>query len=246
MVDQRYNLVTFTPDDDGDVRVYLKLNGYFVLTSGVRPNITQAKIPYTEYAKFNGNPLRRGRLSFWHTVAPESTAGGGALFRERIERRRRAAEADVSYAGMRIVEVQPSIVGNVLGQGTAGGIFNKDGAGPVGPAAPIVAEYLAFIADARERLIPPRAGGVGPARGKNGPGGPQRLERRRRPGRGPSAGLEVGTECGVRSDVRTRTAGTTAAHLPPISHPTASRAVAVQTVLTPSSVIPHRAIPSRI
>jgi hypothetical protein len=128
MAEIRYNLVTFTPDDEVETSITLQLDGDFTRSTGVKPDVTRAKVPYYEMARLGGNPLRRGTLKFWYSSSP---LGGKAT-----------GTPDVAYTGMRIVEVQPYGVG----------VVRK------GPPVPIVAEWLLFIADERERLTPPRGG----------------------------------------------------------------------------------------
>jgi hypothetical protein len=97
MAETRNSFVTFTADDDGRL-MFLTLLEPFVLTAGVRPNFTQAKVPWSEFLKLKGSPRQRGTLAFWFTLAPG------------------AGEPDVVYKGMRIVEVRASEIKVVRGQ----------------------------------------------------------------------------------------------------------------------------------
>lgn len=97
MAETRSNLVTFTADDDGRP-MFLTLLEPFVITAGVRPNFTQAKVPWSEFLKLKGPPRQRGTLAFWFSFAPG------------------AGDPDVVYKGMRIVEVRASEVKVPRGQ----------------------------------------------------------------------------------------------------------------------------------
>jgi uncharacterized membrane protein YgcG len=94
MAETAENLVTFTPDDADGVYVFLKLTEPFVLQRGLKPDVLRAVVPWTEFAKFQDNPIRSGTLRFWGATLP----GGNR-------------EADAEYKNMRVVEVAPTQMG---------------------------------------------------------------------------------------------------------------------------------------
>lgn len=130
MPEIRTNLVTFTPLDEESTRVFLTLPQPFVIKTGLRPDVVRAVVPYTEYDKLGGKPIRTGRLDFWYSSLPPT-------------RPRQRGWPDVSYVDMRIVDVEPGDVGIPAGQSTAR-----------------VVEYTLLLSDFRERFVPPRGGRV--------------------------------------------------------------------------------------
>jgi len=122
--DKRLNYVTFLPDGANVARmtsrVYLKLEGEFVLTAGVRPSgPNRAILPYTEFAKLfdkDGIFRPRGAIEFWESL-PD---GDGPPTPKHW------------IGSINIVFCEPMSYGT-----------------PVGEAQPIITEYRLFLSDRR-------------------------------------------------------------------------------------------------
>jgi hypothetical protein len=67
-----YNLVTYTPANGP--RVFLTLEGEFVMRVGVEPTINRATIPFDQYALIEPHLYKAGRVEFWFTRDPRQTA----------------------------------------------------------------------------------------------------------------------------------------------------------------------------
>jgi len=99
----REALVTFKPDAEKNKptarRLYLRLEGPFVLSGGLQPNINRAVTPYTEFAKLGSSAAFRdlGTIEFWFTRKPGDYA------------------PDHAISNVRIVDVEPLGFGRVQG-----------------------------------------------------------------------------------------------------------------------------------
>lgn len=98
-LDKKFNLVSFTPD--GGERIFLQLEGEFVLSAGVAPNVNRAIVPFGEFDKLQNKDgiADLGTIEFWFSSSPED---GG--------------EPDHKIAGVRIVDAEPVELGIPRGQ----------------------------------------------------------------------------------------------------------------------------------
>jgi hypothetical protein len=145
-MDQKFNYITFDFDpsapaqlqDDGTsppsdatpVRIFLKADGEFVWSCGLEPNVNRFLVPFTEFDKLAGKPDRTGTLNFWYSSDPNAAAG---------------SKPDFTLKQMRVIDVAANQVGECKET-------------PGGNSTFRVVEYVLFIADFRESIVPPRGG----------------------------------------------------------------------------------------
>jgi hypothetical protein len=131
---QLFNFVTFTPEGVSlSERVFLTLEGDFVLQTGVEPNVNRAIVPQAEYLKLAGNVGKPGKIEFFYSSNPlPEPLGQGA-----------GATPDHTHGGVRIVEITPGRFGRVSGA-----------------AADTVIWWTLYFGDVRERFGPPYGGRV--------------------------------------------------------------------------------------
>ncbi len=139
-MDQKFNIITFTVtgghvDDNGGPTLTLKLDGEWVISCGLEPNINRAIVPFTEFDKLPAgpsgggpNPDQIGTINFYYSADP---AKGG--------------KPDYSIQNVRIVDVAANLVAECK-------------ATPAGKSTLRIAEYVLFFADFREKIVPPRGG----------------------------------------------------------------------------------------
>jgi hypothetical protein len=128
MIERRFNLVTFLPDDEGASRLFLKLESEWILSAGIEPNVNSAVVPYTEFNKLGSKIGRTGTIEFWHTSSP--LEGGN--------------KPDTLQHDVCIVDVEPLTVG-IPHQDLLAGVER-------------VVEFRLIFADFRRRLVAPRGG----------------------------------------------------------------------------------------
>ena len=81
----RFNLITFRPDVEGVApRIFLKLDGGWKRTAGLKPDINRAFVSYHEFAKLGGDANVIGTVEFWYTASPVGGTPDVALKGERI------------------------------------------------------------------------------------------------------------------------------------------------------------------
>jgi len=89
-IEVRESLVTFRPDAVKNiptpVRLYLRLEGSFVLSGGLQPNINRVVTPYTEFDKLGRGAAFQdlGTIEFWFTRKPGDYKPDHAIANVRI------------------------------------------------------------------------------------------------------------------------------------------------------------------
>lgn len=95
---KRFNIVTFRPD--GGSRIFLSLEGQWVMSAGLKPNVNRAIVPFTQFDLLSKGDafLDAGTVEFWFSTRPGQSAA-----------------PDVSLAGWRIVDVEATESGTPRG-----------------------------------------------------------------------------------------------------------------------------------
>jgi hypothetical protein len=134
-LNKKFNLVCFKVDDDGP-RIFIQLEGEFVLSAGIAPNVNRALVPHGEFDKLveKDGIKTLGTVEFWFSDEPTRQVDPDDPDDED-------PKPDHSIAGVRLVDVEPVKIGV-----------------PRGQTAPRIVQYRLILADMRERFVDWRGG----------------------------------------------------------------------------------------
>src|SRR5437763_1304610 len=122
----RYNLVTFTADAvdtkalglspdhallagvPASPRLFLTLEGPWVMSAGLKPNLNRAIVPCHQFDLLGGVVDRTGKIDFWYTNRPPDLDEEGFNPGQPVR-------ADVTIENVRIVDVEHSKIGQLAG-----------------------------------------------------------------------------------------------------------------------------------
>lgn len=131
MAEERYNFATWRPEVAGDkpaARQPLNLDGVFVLSAGMEPNVNTAVVSDAQLQQIQTLGQWTGTVEFWYAENP-------------FDPFKPNARPDSAWEKITIVDAEPVMIGMKAGEKQASAI-----------------QWRIYLADARHRLIFPRGG----------------------------------------------------------------------------------------